>query len=231
VSAYVARYVAAAAEYSQRKVGAITAPVDKIEGKLSNTGGALGNLISDAQLAATAGAGAQIALMNPFGIRRSLNAGADGSVTLGDIYAVQPFNNELVTLSLSGADLKVLLEQGFDADGPEQVLTPSAGFAYSYDRSQPVGARISAITLNGAAIDAAKDYRVTVSMFLANGGDGFSTFLKGRNRTIGGKDIDALEAWLKAVPPRTAPAESRTTDVHPELNPNTRSSPPGQKYH
>jgi 5'-nucleotidase len=239
VEAYVARYVTAAAEFSQRKVATIAAPIDKTEGKLGNTGGPLGNLIADAQLAATGDAkspadsslrGAQIAFMNPFGIRRSLNAAADGSVSFGDLYAVQPFGNELVTISLTGAQLKAVLEQGFDAEGPEQVLTPSEGFAYSYDRSRAVGDRITAMTLNGAAIDLANDYRVTVANFLANGGDSFSVFLKGRNRSQGPTDIAALEEWLQAKPGRAAPAESRTTDLRPELNPNNRVSPPGQKY-
>ncbi len=230
IAAYVARYSAAASEYALRKVGTIAAPVERLDGAMSNTGGPLGNLIADAQLAATAGAGAQIALMNPFGIRRSLNAAADGSVTFGDIYVVQPFNNELVTLTLTGAEIKSIIELGFDTEGPEQVLTSSAGFTYSYDRSQPIGQRISNMKLNGAAIDPAKDYRVTVSMFLANGGDDFDLFRLGRNRTIGTTDIAAFEAWLQAVPPRVAPPEARTSDLRPELNPNYRPTPPGQKY-
>ena len=118
LAAYVERYVRAGADYARRKVGTIAAPVSKLEGNLSNTGGPLGNLIADSQLAATAGAGAQIAFMNPFGIRRSLNAAADGSVTFGDIYQVQPFNNELVTLTLTGADIKAILEEGFDTRAP-----------------------------------------------------------------------------------------------------------------
>ena len=230
VAAYVDRYVKAAAEFSQRKIGTIAGPLERLDGALSNTGGPLGNLIADAQLGATLGAGAEISFMNPFGIRRSLNAAPDGSVTFGDIYQVQPFNNELVTLTLTGADIKEVLEQGFDTNGPEQVLTPSQGFSFTYDRSQPIGSRISEMALNGAAIDPAKDYRVTVSMFLANGGDSFDQFQKGRNRTIGVMDIAALEAWLQAVPPRKAPSEPRHKDLHPELNPNYRPTPPGQKY-
>jgi len=230
IAAYVDRYVAAAAEYSLRKVGTIEGPIDKAGGELSNTGGPLGNLIADAQLAATTGAGAQIALMNPFGIRRSLNASADGSVTFGDIYAVQPFGNELVTQSLTGAELKAILEEGFDKDGPEQILTPSAGFAYSYDRSHEIGDHIIAMTLNGAAINPAATYRITTSLFLGNGGDSFDLFLKARDRVVGVLDIAAFEAWLKAVPPRVTPKDSRTTDMRPDLNPNRSTVPPGQKY-
>ena len=230
IAAYVARYVAAAADYSQRKVGMIAGPIAKASGPLSNTGGSLGMLVADAQLAATAGAGAQIALMNPFGVRRTLGAAPDGTVTFGDIYAVQPFGNELVTQSLTGAELKDILEQGFDTDGPEQVLTPSVGFAYSYNRSRAMGSRISGMTLNGTPVDPAATYRVTTSEFLGNGGDSFSGFGKARDRVIGISDIAALEAWLKAVPPRAGPTEERTADLRPELNPNRGTTPPGQKY-
>ncbi len=230
ITAYVARYKAAAADYSSRKIGMIAGPIDKASGPLSNTGGPLGMLVADAQLAATAGAGAQIALMNPFGVRRTLESAPDGSVSFGDIYAVQPFNNDLVTQSLTGAELKEILEQGFDNDGPEQVLTPSAGFAYRYDRSPPIGRRISGMMLNGVPIDPAKTYRVTTSQFLSDGGDGFTGFTKGRDEVNGISDIAALEAWLKAIPPRAGPTEARTIDLRPELNPNRGTTPPGQKY-
>jgi 5'-nucleotidase len=230
IAEYVARYVAAAADYSLRKIGTIAGTIDRASGPLSNTGGSLAMLIADAQLAATTGAGAQIALMNPFGVRRTLTAAPDGSVTFGDIYAVQPFGNDLVTQSLTGAELKAILEQGFDSEGPEQILAPSAGFAYSYDRSQAIGSRISSMILNGAPIDPAKTYRITTNQFLSNGGDSYSGFLKARDEVIGTSDIAALEAWLKAVPPRAGPTETRTTDLRPELNPNRDTTPPGQKY-
>ncbi len=230
VTEYVARYVAAAADYSLRKIGTVAGPIDRASGPLANTGGSLAMLIADAQLAATTGAGAQIALMNPFGVRRTLTAAPDGSVTFGDIYAVQPFNNDLVTQSLTGAELKAILEQGFDSEGPEQILAPSVGFAYSYDRSRAIGSRISGMILNGAPIDPAKTYRITTNQFLSNGGDSYSGFLKARDEVIGTSDIAALEAWLKAVPPRAGPAEARTTDLRPELNPNRDTTPPGQKY-
>ncbi len=230
VAEYVARYVAAAADYSLRKIGTVAGPIDRASGPLANTGGSLAMLIADAQLAATTGAGAQIALMNPFGVRRTLTAAPDGSVTFGDIYAVQPFNNDLVTQSLTGAELKAILEQGFDSEGPEQILAPSVGFSYSYDRSRAIGSRISGMILNGAPIDPAKTYRITTNQFLSNGGDSYSGFLKARDEVIGTSDIAALEAWLKAVPPRAGPTEARTTDLRPELNPNRDTTPPGQKY-
>jgi 5'-nucleotidase len=230
IAAYVGRYVGAAQAFAQRKVGTLAGPAQKADGKLRNTGGPLGNLVADAQLAATTGAGAQVAFVNPFGLRRSLLPAADGSVTFGDIYAVQPFNNELLTLSYTGAEIKAALEQGFDDDGPEQVLTPSAGFTYGFDRSRPVGDRIVAMALNGVPIDPAKTYRVTLVTFLANGGDTFTAFAVGRERVRGAIDVDALEAWLKSVPPRVPPAETRATDARPDLSKTQSTAPPGVKY-
>jgi 5'-nucleotidase len=220
VASYVARYVEAAKVYSTRKVGWLGAPAYETIGADSARGGPLGNLVADAQLAATRGAGAQIAFMNTFGLRANLVPAADGGVTFGDIYAVQPFNNELITLDLTGAQIKAALEQGFDSTGPEQVLTPSQGFAFSYDRSRPMGDRIVALSLDGAPLVPAQTYRVTLNAFLANGGDTFRVFLEGKNRAVGMMDVDALEAWLKANPPRVPPANWRDTDLRPELNPS-----------
>ncbi|MGE4302520.1 MAG: bifunctional UDP-sugar hydrolase/5'-nucleotidase [Novosphingobium sp.] len=230
IAAYVARYVDAAKDFTLRKVGTLARAAEKNTGKEASSGGVLGNLIADAQLAATAGAGAQIACTNPFGIRRSLIPLDDGSVTFGDLYLVQPFNSQLETLSYTGAELKAVLEQGFDADGPEQVLACSAGFHFSYDRTRPAGDRIVAMSLNGARVDPAKSYRVTVNSFLANGGDTFYGFTAGRDMVLGVTDIVALEGWLKAVPPRDPPQEKRASDLHPETNPTNLRPPPGVKY-
>jgi len=230
ITAYVARYVDAAKDFTLRKVGTLARAAEKNTGKEASSGGVLGNLIADAQLAATAGAGAQIACTNPFGIRRSLIPLDDGSVTFGDLYLVQPFNSQLETLSYTGAELKAALEQGFDADGPEQVLACSAGFHFSYDRTRPAGDRIVDMLLNGAKVDPAKSYRVTVNSFLANGGDTYYGFTAGRDMVLGVTDIVALEAWLKAVPPRDPPQEKRASDLHPDTNPTNLRPPPGVKY-
>jgi 5'-nucleotidase len=231
IAAYVQRYVAATEQYSTRKVGFLAEGAMKTEGPDSSSGGALGMLIADAQLAATKDAGAQVSFMNPFGVRASLSPAADHSVTFGQIYAVQPFGNQLVTITMTGAQIKQVLALGFDDIGAQQALTPSAGFSYSYDRSHPIGSRITAITLNGAPIDPAASYRVTVSDFLANGGDTFTTFTAGTNRTPGMLDLAALEAWLAQSPPRPLPHEARDVDQRPDLNPNgNRPPPPGMHY-
>ncbi len=231
ISAVIAKYKAASQSYIERKVGWLAAPLPKEQGPSWGTGGPLGNLIADSQLVATAGAGAQIAFTNPFGIRRSLTPAADHSVTFGDLYLVQPFGSELITMTLKGADLKEAMEQQLDNIAPEQILASSAGFQISYDRGKPLGNKIVSMALNGVAIDPAKDYRVTVNVYLANGGDSFAAFLKGRDRVIGMTDIAALEAYLKpSDPPRAGPAEQRATDLNPTLKTNNINPPPGTVY-
>lgn len=206
IAAYVQRYVDAAKAFATRPVGQLSGPAGKGEGA---TGGPLGNLIADAQLAATRAAGAQIALMNPFGIRAALLPAPDGTVTFGDIYLVQPFGNALVTETLTGAEIKAALEQGFDDVGPDQALAPSAGLAYRVDRRQPAGSRITALTIGGKPLEPAAQYRVTMNSFLAQGGDGFTVFKAGRDAVTGPTDIEALEGWLRSVPRRDVPAAER----------------------
>lgn len=210
VAAYVARYVEAAREAGERPVGRISGEADK-QGATDET--ALGNLIADAQLFATREAGAEIALMNNSGIRAPLIPAADGTVSYGAIYAVQPFGNTLVTKSFTGAQLLALLEQQFDEAGFVQTFSVSEGFAQSYDLSRPAGQRVVAATLNGTPIDPARSYRVTMNSFLAAGGDSFTVFTEGTEAVTGPVDLDAMEAWLRAVELRRLPTLGRVTRI------------------
>jgi 5'-nucleotidase len=212
VAAYVGRYVAASKTQIERVAGRLAAPVSRPGGEAGRYGGTLGLLVADAQLAATRSAGAQIALMNAFGIRSpfTLTPDAQGRLTFGQLYSVQPFTNQLVTGTLTGAELKAVLEEGFDANQPLQYLSPSAGFAYSVDLTRPVGQRITSLTLDGKPIDPAANYRITANNFLAGGGDSFATLAKMRDTGVARlTDVEALEAWLQADPPRPAAAEDR----------------------
>ncbi len=212
IAAYVQLYAEAVEGQKQRRIGRLSAPAPHPAGGI---GGPLGNLIADAQLAATRGAGARIAFTNPFGIRNPLEPAADGTVTFGQIYAAQPFSNTLVTKTLTGAELKAVLEQGLADASKRQFLAPSAGFAYSADFSRPVGDQITAMNLDGEAIDAAAEYRVTTNSFLAGDKDGFTIFLKGRDIVTGGSDLDALEDWIGSVDMRVLPDEQRVTVIAP----------------
>jgi 5'-nucleotidase len=211
--AIVDEYRTAIAPIANRVVGSITADISQI----SNAAGesALGDVIADAQLAYTIAAGAQIALMNPGGIRASLvfssstGGEAPGQVTYGEVFLVQPFNLLIVTQTLTGAQLKMVLEQqfpGYMGQIVQRILQVSAGFSYSYDTTRPLGERVLNLSLNGVPIDPAASYRVTSNDFLANGGDGFTSLKSGTDRTVApGFDIDALVAYLGSGPVSPGP--------------------------
>ena len=209
-AAYVARYVAASAEVAGRPVGRLSGPALKAGDESK-----LGNLIADSQLAATQGAGAQFAFMNPGGIRTDLVPRADGTVTFGDIYAVQPFGNTLVTLTLTGAQVLAMLEQQFAEGGDGRVLSVSDGFAMTLDPSRPAGQRVVAASLQGQPLDPAANYRVTVNNFIAGGGDGYTVLKQGTNATVGPLDLDAIEAYLRARDVVALPATGRVTVIGP----------------
>ena len=199
---------------ANRPVGTITA--DILRAAVASGESPLGNLIADSQLAATTGNGAVLALMNPGGVRADLtyatsteNEG-NGVATYGETFTVQPFGNILQTVTLTGANIKNVLEQQFSATRTF-VLQPSAGLKYSWSASAPFGSKISGVTINGTPLDPNASYRVTINSFLQGGGDGFSEFTKGTNITGGGIDLDAFSAYLKAHPNQGPPATDRIT--------------------
>ena len=194
VAAIVDRYVAAARPIGERVVAHLARPVSAKAD--ANGEQALGELIADAQLAwAKAHGGAQIALMNGGGVRTDLVPGPGGSITYGQIFSLQPFGNGLVVQTLTGAQLKQLLEQQFQN---AELLSSSAGFAFAYDPNRPAGERIVSATFEGRPIDPAASYRVVTNSFMASGGDNYTLLREGRDRRDVGVDLDALEAYLAA---------------------------------
>ncbi len=214
------KYRVAVAPIANRIVGSISADITRSTNAAQET--ALGDVIADAQLAYTkASAGAQIAFMNPGGIRADLIYGnsaggeAPGQVTYGEAFTVQPFNNLVTTQTFTGAQIKTVLEQqrfpGVSAT--PLVLQVSNGFTYTYSPSAAAGSRVSNMALNGTPIDDAATYRVTTNDFLANGGDSFPGFTVGTNRVYApGFDVDALAAYLAAGPIAPGP-QNRITRV------------------
>lgn len=212
----VAHYDAAAAVPAGRVIGKITAAISRTNNAAGES--ALGDVIADAQLAATADAatgGAVVALMNPGGIRSDLpfnrivdGFAYDGAVTYGNAFTVQPFGNSLVTMTLTGAHIKTLLETQFkDCNGQtaDRILQVSNGFSYDYTAANACNARVTSMRINGVEINPAASYRVTVNSFLADGGDGFAVLKSGTERLGGAVDTDAFEAYLKANPGGVAP--------------------------
>lgn len=190
----------------------------------------LGNLVADMYLWATSnddytGTPAVIGMMNPGGLRADLLYEEDGTMTYRDVANVQPFANTLVTVSLTGAQLKAVLEEQWQPEGssrPVLHLGISDGFTYEYDAAAARGERIISMSLNGTEIDPAASYTVVTNSFLADGGDNFFTFADGTDRTDTGQvDLQATVAYFENHPlVDPAPLEravpvSETTPVDP----------------
>ena len=199
-SALLEAYDRVAAPLANRPAGSITETLSRVPNQAGES--ALGDIIADAQLAATGG-GAVIAFTNPGGIRIDIARKEDGAVTYADVFATQPFRNQLVMLTLTGKQIKDVLEQQWSDPKRPRILQVSKGFAYAWDGTKPDGERVLAerMSLNGTPIDPAASYRLTVNNFLAVGGDGFTVFKDGTARQFGGYDVDALEAYFKANSP------------------------------
>lgn len=206
VLALVEHYRQRAEPLAQRPAGRIAAPFVRVP----DAGGdsPAGRLIADAQLAATRTNGAQIAFTNPGGIRTDLRPRSGGAVTYGDAFAMQPFGNALVTLTLTGAQLRTLLESQWSRHTPERVrfLQPSRGLTYAWRAAAPWGERIdpASLRLDGAPVRPDALYRVTVNSYLADGGDGFVGLRAGTDATGGPLDVDALVEYLRQAS-RTQP--------------------------
>ena len=208
----IERYQRVAAPIANRVIGRITADITRTPNAAGES--ALGDVIADAQLEATKPANkgnAVVAFMNPGGIRADFTFNqqsggeAPGQVTFGEAFTVQPFGNTLVVKTMTGAQIKTLLEQQFDnpSVGADRILQVSAGFTYSYNRSAPRGSRVDAasIKINGVTVNPTQGYRVTMNSFLADGGDNFAAFREGTN-TLGGEvDTDAIVAYFAARSP------------------------------
>jgi 5'-nucleotidase len=174
----------------------------------------VGNLIADGQREAGR---SDIAFVNPGEIRRGL---PPGDVTFGRAFASQPFGSTLVSMTLSGADLRALLKEQWCGRETPRILQVSDSVRYTWSAAtaaaitgQPCdGAAdpVQAVEVWGAPVADTHTYRVTVSSLLASGFNRFTTLLGGSQRADGPADTAALEAHLAPsltgapiVPPRT----------------------------
>ena len=149
--------------------------------------------------------------MNPGGIRADIMA---GEVTWGDLQTVQPFNNTLVRMELTGQQIYDLLEQQWLGQPYTRMLQIS-GLTYTWDNALPVGARIVEVRKDGVAIDHAATYIIVTNNYLADGGDNFSTFKDGTNKIIGPVDLDALVDYVSTLTqPFTATIDGRITRLN-----------------
>jgi 5'-nucleotidase len=217
----VAESVAIAKVKGSVKVGDITASFQRglqprvptttdpsTTGEARGAESTLGNFVADVQLDQTQVRfpDTDIALMNPGGLRADMkypSGGADdpdGNVTYAEAAAVQPFANTLVTMTLTGAQVKSVLEQQWQPAGasrPFLKLGVSKGLTYITDYAAAAGSHITNLEFNGVPVDPAAEYRVVVNSFLASGGDNFTTLAQGTQRADSGLvDLEAMVSWF-----------------------------------
>jgi 5'-nucleotidase len=207
-TALLASYDKFAAPIANRRAGSITETLSRTPNAAGES--PLGDTIADAQLAATsaeANGAAVIAFTNPGGVRTDIPKKEDGAATYADLFASQPFRNQLVTLTLTGMQIRNALEQQWLDPKRPRILQVSKGFSYAWDGDKPYGERVIAerMSLNGQRIDPATSYRVTVNNYLAVGGDGFTVLKEGAAPRFGVYDVDALYGYFQANSP-VAPA-------------------------
>jgi 5'-nucleotidase len=215
-TALISSYEKLAAPIAGRRAGTITETLSRVPGDAGES--ALGDIIADALLAATratANGGAVIALTNPGSIRTDIVKREDGMTNYADLFASQPFHHQLVTLTLTGAQIKDALEQQWIDPNRPRILQVSRGFGYAWDATKPYGEHVIAarMSLNGKRIDPAAQYRVTVNNYLAVGGDGFSVLKQGSSQQVGVYDADALYAYFQANSPIAPAAADRIIRV------------------
>ena len=202
---------------ANEEVGFITADITGSPAR--DAPSSLANLVADSMLAASRKPpnNAEIALINQGGLRSDLTwvpATGDqkaGRLTYADLYEVLPFGNTIVTLTLTGDQIRQALEQQYfpNRSRPQLILGVSAGFSFDYLVSGAEGSRIQNIQLNGLPLDMAKSYQVTVGDFLATGGDSFTAFKEGKTPLGGGVDLDALKNYMRINSPINPPPEDR----------------------
>ena len=185
-----------------------------------------GNLVADAQQWQTSANGAEIAFMNPGGVRSDLTFAqsgteGDGVVTFGEAFTFQPFNNTLVTYQMTGAEIISALEEQCQpafTSRPFLHLGVSSGFTYDLSKTivagQCTGITVSNVKLSGVNLNPLGAYIVTVNSFLADGGDNFDTFgMVTSPRIDGGIDLQALINYLGTFGPVAPPNTDRVNEL------------------
>ena len=169
----------------------------------------LGNLIADAQRWAAKG---DVAIMNNGGIRTELRA---GEATYGSLFEIQPFGNTLYFLTMTGAQLRGLLEAMLARNSVNDHVS---GLTIRYDPSRPGGSRLVSVTMvDNSPLSETRSYNVIVNDFLATGGEGYNAGGRASaSRPLNILDLDALIDYLRTLPePITAPTELRIAPITP----------------
>jgi 2',3'-cyclic-nucleotide 2'-phosphodiesterase / 3'-nucleotidase / 5'-nucleotidase len=211
-------------ELKKQTVGQTAVDLNGVRADVRTKETNLGNLIADGMLhaARAAGTNAVMALQNGGGIRASIGK---GTVTQGGVLEVLPYNNDLVTITLTGREIVEALENGVSKLPAQDGRFPHvAGMRFTYDSSKPENSRIEQVEVkNGNAytpLDLDASYELATNVFTAKGGDYYASFgrayLDGRVNLLYLPDYQVFTDYLKHLGTVTAdssPVEGRIVDV------------------
>ncbi|MBW9065194.1 5'-nucleotidase C-terminal domain-containing protein [Rhizobium herbae] len=217
-------------ELKTKIIGKTDAPIDGSRESCRARECQMGDLVTDAMLDRVKGQGVTIAITNGGGLRASIDA---GDVSMGEVITVLPFQNTLSTFQIKGADIVAALENGVSQIEEGGGRFPQvAGLKFAFDRSKPVGSRISNVEVKEGeafvALDPAKAYNVVSNNYMRNGGDGYSIFkTKAENAYDYGPGLETVLAdYLAAHNPYRPMTDGRITEIAAatEIKPSAQAS-------
>ncbi len=203
VKAIVDRYQVELQAALGETVGEATTPI--VRGATRMVESEMGNFVADSMK--NYYPGVDFAFQNAGGLRADID---EGPITLEEVYAVLPFNNTLVTMNLTGAQIEQVLEEGANSRyGTVQV----SGLKWAYDAEAPFGNRVTRVTLpDGTPIDPNATYKIATNNFMATGGDEFTTLTQGQNTTDTQTNlVDTVVHYLELNSPVDPQVEGRLT--------------------
>jgi 5'-nucleotidase len=182
----------------------------------------MADVVADARLAATQAPPmrADFAIINGGGVRAPLpftypgQSTAPGDVTFGAAHNVLPFNDVLLTETLTGAQVLELLNENWNSS--KEMFGVSHNVAFTWDASLPGTAKVvpGSVKINGKPLDPAARYRITIDGFLASGGDNYTVLKQGTDPVTGPIDIQSLTDYLATHNPLAPPPRDRVTRLH-----------------
>src|SRR6516225_5943794 len=174
VAAVVAEYEGELSKELDAALGTTAVAIDSRTATVRTREAAIGNLVADAMRASTH---ADAAVTNGGGIRGGQVYPPGTTLTARDVLTELPFDNRVVAIDISGADLARALENGLSQlPNPGRRFPQISGLTIEADASRPTGNRIVSIKVGDAPLDERKIYRLATNDFMARGGDGYSVF-------------------------------------------------------
>ncbi|HET7700224.1 MAG TPA: bifunctional UDP-sugar hydrolase/5'-nucleotidase [Candidatus Limnocylindria bacterium] len=199
IAAIVAAHRGEAEKYTSRVVGTVRTDLPNPRDE-----NGIGNMITDAfvEYGRQQGWKTDVAFYNAAGVRAPLAA---GPVTFGQLYQVLPFGNTIVSVDLTGGQLREVLEDAAGRAGRLQI----GGGSFAYRFANPAGQRVLEATIAGQPLDPGRVYHVATIDYLLLGGDGHTWFGKGTNVIYGDVEVDVVAAYMTAHSPLDPRVEGR----------------------